>query len=145
MGQAIDDNKATPNENRTLKLSKQYLRSIIAYISTNYVCIMSIETTQTSFKHADLDLCTETTKYINRRQIMDIDWLKSYNQGREKGKRYEYTTMTFLETGGVYLTRFNKIAIQGTPQMAVDKEANSLSRVHTLVSFVILTSLWYFS
>ena len=27
------------------------------------------------------------------------------------------------------LTIFNKIAIQGTPQMAVDKEANSLSRV----------------
>ena len=28
------------------------------------------------------------------------------------------------ETG---LTRFNKIATQGAPQMAVDKEANSLS------------------
>ena len=28
-------------------------------------------------------------------------------------------------------TRFNKIAIQGTPQMAVDKEANSLSRVYS--------------
>ena len=28
------------------------------------------------------------------------------------------------------LTRFNKIAIQGTPQMAVDKEAISLSRVY---------------
>ena len=27
------------------------------------------------------------------------------------------------------LTRFNKIAIQGAPQMAVDKEAISLSRV----------------
>ena len=26
-----------------------------------------------------------------------------------------------------YLTRFNKIATQGAPQMAVDKEANSLS------------------
>ena len=26
------------------------------------------------------------------------------------------------------LTRFNKIATQGAPQMAVDKEANSLSR-----------------
>ena len=30
-----------------------------------------------------------------------------------------------------YLTRFNKIAIQGTPQMAVDKEAISLSRVYS--------------
>ena len=29
-----------------------------------------------------------------------------------------------------FLTRFNKIAIQGTPQMAVDKEAISLSRVY---------------
>ena len=28
------------------------------------------------------------------------------------------------------LTRFNKIATQGAPQMAVDKEANSLSRVY---------------
>ena len=28
------------------------------------------------------------------------------------------------------LTRFNKIAIQGTPQMAVDREAISLSRVY---------------
>ena len=31
---------------------------------------------------------------------------------------------------GLDLTRFNKIAIQGTPQMAVDKEAISLSRVY---------------
>ena len=29
------------------------------------------------------------------------------------------------------LARFNKIAIQGTPQMAVDKEAISLSRVYS--------------
>ena len=29
------------------------------------------------------------------------------------------------------LTRFNKIAIQGTPQMAADNEAISLSRVHS--------------
>ena len=31
-------------------------------------------------------------------------------------------------------TRFNKIATQGTPQMAVDKEANSLSRVYSYYS-----------
>ena len=36
-----------------------------------------------------------------------------------------------LNTGEPVLTRFNKIAIQGTPQMAVDKEANSLSRVYS--------------
>ena len=32
---------------------------------------------------------------------------------------------------GGCLTRFNKIAIQGTPQMAVDKEAICLSRVYS--------------
>ena len=30
--------------------------------------------------------------------------------------------------------RFNKIATQGAPQMAVDKEANSLSRVYSYYS-----------
>ena len=34
----------------------------------------------------------------------------------------------------VDLTRFNKIAIQGAPQMAVDKEAISLSRVYSYYS-----------
>ena len=29
------------------------------------------------------------------------------------------------------LTRFNKIAIQGTPEMAVDKEAISFSKVYS--------------
>ena len=32
------------------------------------------------------------------------------------------------------LTRFNKIAIQGAPQMAVDKEAISLYRVYSYYS-----------
>ena len=34
----------------------------------------------------------------------------------------------------VDLTRFNKIDTQGAPQMAVDKEANSLSRVYSYYS-----------
>ena len=34
----------------------------------------------------------------------------------------------------ISLTRFNKIATQGAPQMAVDKEANSLSRVYSYYS-----------
>ena len=34
----------------------------------------------------------------------------------------------------IHLTRFNKIATQGAPQMAVDKEANSLSRVYSYYS-----------
>ena len=32
------------------------------------------------------------------------------------------------------LTRFNKIATQGAPQMAVDRDANSLSRVYSYYS-----------
>ena len=39
-----------------------------------------------------------------------------------------------LESAGQDLTRFNKIATQGAPQMAVDKEANSLSRVYSYYS-----------
>ena len=34
----------------------------------------------------------------------------------------------------VFLRRFNKTAIPGTPQMAVDKEAISLSRVYSYYS-----------
>ena len=34
----------------------------------------------------------------------------------------------------IHLTRFNKIAIQGAHQMAVDKEAISLSRVYSYYS-----------
>ena len=36
--------------------------------------------------------------------------------------------------GSPFLTRFNKIAIQATAQMATDKEAVSLSRVHMYLS-----------
>ena len=36
-----------------------------------------------------------------------------------------------LYEGSKYLKIFNKIAIQGTPHMAVDKEAMSLSRVYS--------------
>ena len=39
-----------------------------------------------------------------------------------------------LFTNHADLTRFNKIATQGAPQMAVDKEANSLSRVYSYYS-----------
>ena len=42
----------------------------------------------------------------------------------------------FLRSGTTWLfnKRFNKIATQGAPQMAVDKEANSLSRVYSYYS-----------
>ena len=33
-----------------------------------------------------------------------------------------------------YLTRFNKIAIQGTPHMVADKEASRLWKVHSCYS-----------
>ena len=41
---------------------------------------------------------------------------------------------TIMVERSQYLTRFNKIATQGAPQMAVDKEANSLSRVYSYYS-----------
>ena len=50
-------------------------------------------------------------------------------------KPYINAPMEICEVNGVLdLTRFNKIAIQGAPQMAVDKEAISLSRVYSYYS-----------
>ena len=44
---------------------------------------------------------------------------------------------------GFNKTRFNKIATQGAPQMAVDKEANSLSRVSlTILSLTCAYSMY---
>ena len=40
-------------------------------------------------------------------------------------------------------SRFNKIATQGAPQMAVDKEANSLSRVYSYYSKFNYRCLFY--
>ena len=42
-----------------------------------------------------------------------------------------YNSKAGLSVNMDILTRFNKIAIQGTPQMAVDKEAICLSRVYS--------------
>ena len=39
-----------------------------------------------------------------------------------------------------HLTRFNKIAIGGTPQMAADSEANILSRVYAIIMMATLDS-----
>ena len=47
--------------------------------------------------------------------------------------RLEMLEMTG-EVGVKWTGRFNKIATQGAPQMAVDKEANSLSRVYSYYS-----------
>ena len=45
------------------------------------------------------------------------------------------TSSLVISKARVALTRFNKIATQGAPQMAVDKEANSLSRVYSRLLF----------
>ena len=45
-----------------------------------------------------------------------------------------FCTKHIAKTSRVDLTRFNKIAIQRAPQMAVDKEATSLSRVYSYYS-----------
>ena len=58
--------------------------------------------------------------------------------GRDEGGACVFTCKGCTEVtrlvGEVDLTRFNKIATQGAPQMAVDKEANSLSRVYSCYS-----------
>ena len=46
----------------------------------------------------------------------------------------DYTTASGSVEPWDDLTRFNKIATQEAPQMAVDKEANSLSRVYSYYS-----------
>ena len=49
-------------------------------------------------------------------------------------KRATMASLTICCTALRFLTRFNKIATQGAPQMAVVKEANSLSRVYSCYS-----------
>ena len=53
---------------------------------------------------------------------------------------YPSIMLDFIQTSD--LTRFNKIATQGAPQMAVDKEANSLSRVYSYYSKFYLRLLY---
>ena len=62
--------------------------------------------------------------YINcdNMAVIDIDCMSNENN---------YTKSYHVVVEGRELTRFNKIAIQGTPQMAVDKEAICLSRVYS--------------
>ena len=55
----------------------------------------------------------------------------------ENTERGDYTaacTIIYSVLESSYLTRFNKIAIQGAPQMVVDKEAISISRVYSYYS-----------
>ena len=52
----------------------------------------------------------------------------------ERRERTIPAMMKMWKLSDTDLTRFNKIATQGAPQMAVDKEANSLSRVYSYYS-----------
>ena len=54
---------------------------------------------------------------------------------RRSFEHLDQETFLYLYKGLIQdLTRINKIATQGAPQMAVDKEANSLSRVYSYYS-----------
>ena len=60
--------------------------------------------------------------------ICMIDCLLQTDKGFDK---HIFEKQMSVMRGQVSLTIFNKIAIQGTPQMAADKEAIILSRVHS--------------
>ena len=57
-----------------------------------------------------------------------------YNDGKRLPFDYPFLDVAAFDGSSIHLTRFNKIATQGAPQMAVDKEANSLSRVYSYYS-----------
>ena len=60
-------------------------------------------------------------------------WSINRRTRRDSGKR-KIMTHAPVASGLSCFSRFNKIATQGAPQMAVDKEANSLSRVYSYYS-----------
>ena len=65
--------------------------------------------------------CPLRENCMKQNEIPKKPWLSRGLVNACHKKNYLYTP----------LTRFNKIAIQGTPQMAVDKEAICLSRVYS--------------
>ena len=72
-------------------------------------------------------------------QERKINFMGISETRRETPGHDNYICMASGDPTGKYgvaldLTRFNKIATQGAPQMAVDKEANSLSRVYSYYS-----------
>ena len=62
------------------------------------------------------------------------NWRTTGNEVDKEMCKEHRKTAKISVTKGKYLKRFNKIAIQGAPQMAVDKEAISLSRVYSYYS-----------
>ena len=62
----------------------------------------------------------DAIKYVHTIAFYTVDIVEKQNGSRR-----------LMPCSHCYLTRFNKIAIQGTHQMAVDKEAISLSKVYS--------------
>ena len=60
--------------------------------------------------------------------------INPYQHGFQKARPCLRNILCLFEEIDLDLTRFNKITTQGAPQMAVDKEANSLSRVYSYYS-----------
>ena len=77
-------------------------------------------------RHSGTDPSLHTSRRTTRACIRNSDlWDRQHHR--------DMITNSFILTR-IFLTRFNKIAIQGAPQMAVDKEAISLSRVYSYYS-----------
>ena len=69
--------------------------------------------------------------YLNHLFTSMNDMSSDDNLSNEDVNHSISLTLAQSDSDSLHLTRFNKIAIQGTPQMAVDKEAISLSRVYS--------------
>ncbi len=69
------------------------------------------------------------TVTILRVQVKDVG--RFFCEAELNGTLYFSRLAIYSKLSKQYHTRFNKIATQGAPQMAVDKEANSLSRVYS--------------
>ena len=79
------------------------------------------------FCHHAETICHPNSSYVTQKLYETLECGCSNNTIFQNGLFSRFLPST-------YLTRFNKIAIQGAPQMAVDKEAISLSRVYSYYS-----------
>ena len=69
-----------------------------------------------------------------RRMSNPIHHVQAARVGSTSGERDPLQLVEHSGDAAGDVTRFNKIATQGAPQMAVDKEAISLSRVYSYYS-----------
>ena len=84
-----------------------------------------------------LVLCTlPVTSCSSERSFSTLKRIKTYLRSTCGNERLTSLALMHIhrDVPVSFLTRFNKIATQGAPQMAVDKEANSLSRVYSYYS-----------